>query len=73
MLCLRLFYYKFVFICGGVVLIVNFILLIVFFFIKKTSIHGSNPIHMGWVGLGWTSVMGYVRLDVFLAHHDGLG
>ena len=32
-----------------------------------------NPIHVGWVGLGWTSIMGQVGLNFFLFHHGGLG
>ena len=32
-----------------------------------------NPTHVGWVGLGWTYVMGWVGLNFFLTHHGGFG
>ena len=33
-----------------------------------------NPTHVGWVGLGWTYVIGWIGLNFFfLTHHDGLG
>ena len=31
-----------------------------------------NPTHVGWVGSGWTYVMGRVGLIFFLSHHGGL-
>ena len=40
---------------------------------KICQTHGFNPTHVGWVELGWTYVMGWVRLNFFLTHHDGLG
>ena len=30
-----------------------------------------NPTHVGWVGLDWTYLMGWV--EFFFTHHDGLG
>ena len=32
-----------------------------------------NLTHVGQVGLDWTYVMDWVRLNFFLTHHDGLG
>ena len=31
------------------------------------------PIHVGWVGLGWIYVIGWVELNFFLTHHGVLG
>ena len=31
------------------------------------------PIHVGWVGLGWIYVIGWVGLNFFLTHHGVLG
>ena len=30
------------------------------------------PIHVGWVGLGWIYVIGWVELNFFLTHHGVL-
>ena len=32
---------------------------------KNFQTHGFNPTHVGWVGLGWTYVMGWVGLIFF--------
>ena len=32
-----------------------------------------NPTHVGCIGLGWTSMMGWVWLNFFLTYHGGLG
>ena len=43
MLCSKLFGYKFILICGSVVLILNVILIIV---MKNGSTHGSKSVHV---------------------------
>ena len=32
---------------------------------KICQTHGFNPTHVGWVGLGWTYVMGWIGLNFF--------
>ena len=32
-----------------------------------------DPTHVGQVGLGWTYVTGWIRLNFFFTYHSGLG
>ena len=60
MLCYGLFGFKFVLTCGGIILILNLIIIIA---IKKKL---PNPwVQLDPPGLGWIPIMGWVGLNFF--------